>query len=172
MRYILASILTFFLMAQVTAQQFNAGPDTSICSGTGIFLGDTEQDIPSTWCITWSPAESLDDPHSAFPRATPKSTTTYTATVLTENWENVLTDQVVITVGFGGIKFTPPYLYQGGEDTVQAEVLINPDMDSVVWSIEGDPLGCGIHPVTGKLYPGNHFGKITVRATIANVPDC
>ena len=153
-------------------QLFNAGPDTTICSGTGVMLGDPNQNIPSTWCITWSPAESLDNPHAAQPHATPKNTTTYTATVLTDDWQSVVTDQVKVTVGFGGIKFTPPYLYQGGEDSVQAEVTINPGMDTVLWTISEPTLGCGYNEKTGKIRAGSQFGTITVKAFKKSSPEC
>lgn len=154
------------------AQQFSAGPDTTICSGTGVHLGDPMQTVPTTWCITWTPAEGLDDPHSAQPLAKPKNTTIYVATVLTEDWQSISTDQVKVTVGFGGIKFTPPYLNQGSEETSLASVTINPENDEVKWLFDGDAKGCTIDSLTGVITPGNEYGTVTVRARKAEDSEC
>ncbi len=159
-------------LASLQSQVFSAGPDQTICSGVGADLGDPTQTIPSSWCITWTPAEGLDNPHAAQPHATPKYTTVYVATVLTDDWQSISTDEVKITVGFGGIKFTPPYLNQGSETTSKAIVTINPDNDMVTWSVEGESLGCSIDPMTGVITPGTEYGKITVRATKTEDEEC
>ncbi len=156
---------------QINAQ-FSAGLDKTICSGTGADLGVPTQVIQPTWCITWTPAEGLDDPHSAQPHATPKHTTIYTVAVLTDDWQGVITDDVKVTVGFGDLKFTPNYLYQGSDETSQAQVLTNPDNEQVTWSIQGPDLGCMIDPMSGVITPGNEFGTITIRATKTNHPAC
>ena len=145
------------------AQLFNAGPDRTICSETGVDLG-TNAVIPSSWCITWSPAEGLDDIHSARPHANPKMTTTYVATVLTDSWESINTDEVVVTVGFGGIKFNPPYLSQGANATVQATVTINPANEPVTWAFDGESKGCMLNSMTGVITPGAEYGTIKMKA--------
>jgi hypothetical protein len=168
----LLSIFIVFGFTYSSIGQFSAGPDKTICSGTGAHLGIPTQTIPETWCVTWSPAESLDDPHSVLPHASPKITTVYTVTVLTDDWQSVITDEVKVTVGFGGIKFTPPHLYQGSDLTVMAQATINPDNDEVTWSIQGESLGCMIDPSTGVITPGAEYGTITIRATKTEDMDC
>lgn len=168
-------LIIWLLLCQalsLEAQLFSAGPDKTICSGTGTALGDPMQSVPSTWCITWTPAEGLDDPHAAQPHANPKHTTIYVANVLTDDWQSLSTDEVKVTVGFGGLKFTPPYLNQGSEMTSRAEVTINPDNDEVRWSIEGDAKGCSIDTMTGVITPGSEYGKITIRAKKTEDAQC
>lgn len=157
---------------QLHAQWFSAGPDVTICSNTGALIGQEGQLVHPTWCIQWSPVEGLDDPKSARPKATPKNTTIYTVTVLDENWEHIATDDVKVTVGFGGIKFSPPFLQQGSDETSQATVTINPGNDEVTWSIIGEALECQIDSESGEITPGNEFGKITVRATKTSDEEC
>lgn len=168
-------IIAIYILAATAmnvAAQFSAGPDKIICSGTGTNLGVPTQTVPESWCITWSPADYLDDPHSIAPHANPPHTLTYTVTVLTDEWQGIITDDVKVTVGFGGIKFTPPFLYQGSDEVVHSEVTINPENHPVTWSIEGDALGCTINPSTGDLTAGQDFGQITVRATNNDHPTC
>ncbi|HZV70614.1 MAG TPA: hypothetical protein VFG10_13765 [Saprospiraceae bacterium] len=153
------------------AQLFNAGPDRTICSETGVDLG-TNAEIPSSWCITWSPKEGLDDIHSARPHANPKKDTKYIATVLTDSWESISTDEVLITVGFGGIKFNPPYLNQGSTQTVQATVTINPANEAVTWAFDGDSLGCMLNKMTGVIGPGSEYGTIKIKAFKTDHPAC
>lgn len=153
-------------------QTFSAGPDVTICSGSGALIGLEGQVVDPSWCIHWSPEAGLDDPRSARPKATPKNTLVYTVTVLTEDWEHITTDEVTVTVGFGGIKFTPPYLFQGSDATVQSELTINPDDAEVTWSITGESLGCEINAETGEITPGDEFGTITVRATKVEDTNC
>ncbi len=172
MKKLVLLILSLFLaVLPLRAQFYSAGPDKTICSGTGAYLG-TNVTIPSGWCIHWTPEAGLDDPTSARPLANPKQTTVYTVTVLTESWHQISTDDVKVTVGFGGIKFQPPYLNQGSDETSHATVTINPGNVPVEWSIQGDALGCTINSMTGDITPGDQYGKITVRATNQEDQDC
>lgn len=170
-KYIFIIYILVACVFPANAQLFNAGPDQTICSGAGADLG-TNAVIPSTWCITWSPVDGLDDIHSARPHATPKQTTKYVATVLTDSWESLSTDEVNVIVGFGGIKFNPPYLNQGSQLTSLATLTINPNNDQVTWSFDGDSKGCMINPSTGVITPGSLYGTITIKATKTQHPAC
>ncbi len=170
-KYNFIIFLLLGLVFPLKAQLFDAGPDRTICSGTGTDLG-TNAEIPSSWCITWSPAEGLDDIHSARPHATPKKDTRYVATVLTDSWESISTDDVLIKVGFGVIKFSPAYLEQGSNHTVQATVTINPDHEPVTWAFAGASKGCALDTMTGIITPGNEYGTITMKAFKTNHPGC
>lgn len=165
-------ILSLLALLRTGYAQFSAGPDKFICSGTGTFLGLPGQMIPDSWCVHWMPEESLDDPTSIRPKATPENTTIYTVQVLTDDWQSIITDQVTVTVEFGGIKFTPPFLKQGSMDSVQSVVTVNPNNDEVTWSIHGESLGCQINPMTGVIHPGDQYGTITIRATKTEDTEC
>lgn len=56
----------------------NAGPDTLLCSGTGIQLGSTPLSFHT---YSWIPSSSLNDPELAEPTASPNESTTYILTV-------------------------------------------------------------------------------------------
>lgn len=170
-KYYFIIYLLLSLAFPLKAQLFDAGPDRAICSETGTDLG-TNAEIPSSWCITWSPAEGLDDIHSARPHANPKKDTRYVATVLTDSWESISTDDVMITVGFGVIKFNPPYLNQGTSQTVQATVTINPTNEPVTWEIDGPKKGCSIVPASGVITPGGEYGTIKILAFKTDHPAC
>lgn len=69
----------------------NAGNDTIICPGSFANLH-----VSGATTYQWSPSASLDDANSAFPVATPSTTTTYTVTGTTNSCTG--TDQIVVTV--------------------------------------------------------------------------
>lgn len=59
-------------------------------------------------CYSWFPITDLDDPKSPYPIATPKETTTYTLTIMDENFSNKITKEVKINVvGLEKIEVTP-----------------------------------------------------------------
>jgi hypothetical protein len=143
---------------------FSAGPDITICSGTGKEIGHPTVSPLSKYCYRWAPATGLSNPDDAKPIANPKQTTTYTLTVLSENWDLIGTDQVTVHVGWGGIKFDPTYLFQSGSSMVTPTLTINNFGGLPHWTIEGPKLDCQMpNPSTGIITDGNKFGKITVR---------
>ncbi|MEY3367061.1 MAG: hypothetical protein RI973_216 [Bacteroidota bacterium] len=75
--------------------QANAGPDVLICPGSSVSIGTSGF---GTFCYHWEPATGLSDPQSPTPAASPAQTTTYTLTVISEDFSNRWTDQVTVTV--------------------------------------------------------------------------
>ncbi len=61
----------------------HAGEDKIICLGESVVLGSVPASLESSqsYQYAWFPTESLDDPYSARPMATPQQTTTYRAIV-------------------------------------------------------------------------------------------
>lgn len=58
----------------------NAGPDITVCEGSGKMLdGDVSG---SNFSFEWTPADGLDDPTALKPTASPSMTTTYTLTAM------------------------------------------------------------------------------------------
>ena len=75
--------------------EVDAGADMDLCEGGSLGLSANATGI-GTLSYAWSPAETLDDPTSATPTATPDGTTTYTVTV-TDEIGCQITDEVIIT---------------------------------------------------------------------------
>lgn len=74
----------------------NAGPDRSICNGSGVVIG-----TPGPGTFSWSPATGLSATDIASPTASPSVTTTYTVTVL-DATTCTAQDEVVVTVNEPG----------------------------------------------------------------------
>jgi PKD domain-containing protein len=60
----------------------NMSPDTNICAGSSTMLHAIVLDGEAPFIYSWVPKNSLDDPTSPTPVATPATTTLYTVTVL------------------------------------------------------------------------------------------
>jgi gliding motility-associated-like protein len=79
----------------VPAPTVNAGPDVSICEGTGVSLNNPNTNVIGTYA--WSPAAGLNSTSTATPLATPLVNTTYTLSVTDINGCTG-SDQVNVTV--------------------------------------------------------------------------
>lgn len=71
------------------------GPDTSICQGYSIRLGEQ---LKKSSQYQWTPATGLNNPNVSGPLATPSETTTYTLTVQTPNGGCAKSDTVRVLV--------------------------------------------------------------------------
>lgn len=149
--------------------QANAGPDTTVCKDVPVTLGGP---MDPSWCFHWMPHDGLSDPYVANPVATPATTTTYTLTVTGANFSFTATDQVTVSViVISDITFNPNPLPNSMAQTSQASATINAG-GPLIWSIEGDALGCTINAGTGLINAGIQTGQITVRAKSTAYPDC
>jgi hypothetical protein len=149
--------------------QADAGPDTTVCKDSPVTLGGT---MDPSWCFHWTPHDGLSDPHAANPSAKPANTTTYTLTVTGANFSFTATDQVTVTViAISDITFNPNPLLNSMAQTSQASATINAG-GPLIWSIEGDALGCSINASTGVVTAGLQSGQITIRAKSTAYPDC
>ncbi len=74
-----STFLTATLTITETATDVEAGPDLTICPGGEAQLDAT---VPDDVDFTWSSPETLDDPMSTIPIATPTETTEYVLTVV------------------------------------------------------------------------------------------
>ncbi len=57
--------------------RFDAGPDTTICRGASVTIGDVARDGRPPYIYDWAPKTGIDDPSLATPTVTPSVTTTY-----------------------------------------------------------------------------------------------
>lgn len=168
---VLLLILVMFAVQirSAVGQQAQAGPDTTICKDECVTLGGS---MDPSWCFHWTPHDGLSDPHSANPSACPAVTTTYTLTVTGPEFSFTSTDQVVVTVVvISDITFNPNPLINSIGTTSQATATVSSG-GPLVWSIEGDALGCSINANTGVITAGIQTGQITVRAKDTQNPDC
>ena len=70
------------------------------------------------------------------------------------------------------VTFDPEDLYADGISTSTASATITPVERTIVWSIQGDALGCSINSSTGVITAGTTAGTITVRAADSELPNC
>ena len=89
----------------------SASPE-EICAGESSLLQAIVSGGTGTYQCTWSPAASLNDPNAMNPVATPDVTTTYTVSI--DDGDNIITDQVTVTV------FELPMVDLGDDITVCA----------------------------------------------------
>lgn len=151
--------------------QADAGPDVVICNETPVQIGVETSDTYNK-CFKWSPETGLEDPNSPTTMANPASTTTYTLTVIDENF-NTTTDEVEVKVSVGEITFAPDYLLTIVENppysATVAEVSYLETGETLTWSIEGNNLTANIYPnidtKEAVIAAGNQSGTITVKAT-------
>lgn len=73
-------------------------PDTAICNGQSITIGDPLNETDSAIRYTWEPATGLDDPTSLRPLATPLSSTTYTLLAVDMRTGCLVRDTVKVTL--------------------------------------------------------------------------
>ncbi|HRZ48374.1 MAG TPA: hypothetical protein P5338_03160 [Bacteroidales bacterium] len=168
---IIMMMLVFALSSMTVSGQgqANAGPDTTVCKDVPVTLGGA---MDPSWCFHWTPHEGLSDPYVANPQATPAATTTYTLTVTGQNFSFTSTDQVTVSViVISDITFNPNPLLNSMAQTSQASATINAG-GPLIWSIEGDAIGCTINSSTGLINAGITTGQITVRAKSTAYPDC
>jgi hypothetical protein len=170
------SVLIFipgFLSGQGTDY---AGPDKSACQGAGVNIGNAS---PGNVCYTWQQADGLNpaDIHSSSPIVKPNFTTTYHVQVVGDNFSFNATDQVKVTVDFGGLVITPEYINLDGPTNNQATATLTVNefggsADPITWSLDnvGDT-GCSIDQ-NGVISGCTQSGTITVKATNQEYPDC
>jgi hypothetical protein len=91
-------ILTLLFCSQTAFTQVaDAGPDKYICaSGAGVVIGGGAEN--ASLCYYWEPAEGLSNQHILHPTANPAATTTYTLTVVGQNFSSKSTDNVIVNV--------------------------------------------------------------------------
>ncbi len=164
---LLSGIMLLLAAQEIHAQNFfsngqaNAGPDTTICLGSSVTLGEGSAD--PTYCYHWEPATGLDNPNSLHPNASPTSTTNYTLYVTGPNFSFKDSDAVTVSVvEIKNMTFNPSQVPVNS--TTTASVTTVPSGRQIEWSIEGPNLGCSINSSTGVITAGNQGGTITVRA--------
>lgn len=150
-----------------------AGPDKSGCQGDGVTIGNAS---PGNVCYTWDAADGLNpnDIHNSNPHVRPQNTTTYTVHVVGNNFSFSTTDQVKVTVAFGGLVITPSYINLAGPQMNQATAMltVNPSNNPIIWSIPDAAMtGCNIDQ-NGVISGCNATGTVTVKATNQNDPGC
>ncbi len=75
-----------------------------------------------------------------------------------------------IVVEVKDVTFSEPALPADGTSTVTATATILPPGRTIIWSIQGDNLGCSINSTTGVLTAGTIGGTIKVRASDSACP--
>lgn len=154
-----------------------AGPDKTACQGNGANIGNPN---PGDVCYTWDKADGLNpnDIHSTNPLVTPNFTTTYTVNVVGDNFTFNTTDQVVVSVDFGGLVITPEYINLLSPPANQATATLTINnfagggADPILWSIENaGSTGCTIDQ-SGVISNCIESGTVTVKATNQNSPAC
>jgi|GEM_PF-1057638 len=103
-------------------------PDTTICLGEGIILGNTANGA----VYTWSPTTGLSNPNVANPAAFPTQTTTYYVTGSDGQGNCVVMDSVTIEVGPGIEVDAGPDLSICDDDTVQL-MAMSQDSGAYLW---------------------------------------
>jgi hypothetical protein len=137
----------------------SASPE-QICAGESSLLQASASGGTGTYQCTWSPAASLSNPNIMNPIATPDVTTTYTVTI--DDGDNIVTDEVTVTV------FELPEVDLGDDITVCANHTAVIDGTTVgavsyLWTpggyttpvIEVDTAGIGIGTVVFTLQVTN-----------------
>ncbi|MEP6645862.1 MAG: hypothetical protein ABJC12_02135 [Saprospiraceae bacterium] len=171
--YILYFAIFILLPNLLSAQAADyAGMNVSTCQQAGADIGNAS---PGNVCYTWDVAKGLNpgDMHSFHPHVNPQETTTYTVHVSGSNFTFSTTDQVTVTVIFGGLVLSPSYIKLSGplENQAMATVTI-PANVAVNWSIEnGGSTGCEIDNM-GVISNCHTAGQITVVATKQSNPSC
>ncbi|MCK9269135.1 MAG: C25 family cysteine peptidase [Bacteroidales bacterium] len=135
-----------------------------ICAGESSMLQAIVSGGTGTYECTWSPAASLNDPSAMNPIATPDVTTTYTVTI--DDGENIVTDQVTVTV------FELPAVDLGDDITVCANHTAVIDGTtagavSYLWTPGGYTT-----PVIEVDTTGVGIGTITFNLKVTNANDC
>jgi len=153
--------IDFFVLPNISIT-----PDTSICFGESLLLN-----VMGGTSYVWSPAQTLNDPTSATPIATPTEPTTYTVTIAYAN-NCIVSDSVKITLLYlPKVEFPPEVLVCYGETstisvggantyswtpatylntTTSAEVIITP-YDDIVYTITFTNI-CGSIEGTIEVY--------------------
>lgn len=93
---------TVFKVVTLVAPQSLALQDLAICEGESIQLGPVATE--PGWNLFWTPAESLDNPNSSSPTATPDEETLYTLLINT----GICVDTVFQFVGFTSLGLEAP----------------------------------------------------------------
>jgi hypothetical protein len=75
----------------------DAGPDTRVCRGSSVMIGDTAWSASPPLTYSWTPVIGLDDPFGPTPIATPAASTTYVLQV-TDSRGCVAFDTVLVSV--------------------------------------------------------------------------
>ncbi len=169
-------LIGFFLVTgySLQAQILWAGPDTVSCGNKGVIIG-SPYDCPDC-CFSWTPTEGLDDPKAKNPRARPRKKTTYTVVVTDANLSMKITDEVVVDLSFGEMRFTPKFLEQGTDDVASVELKNNVGSFNTTWSFEGDSLGCIITPTgnvnIANVMAGDEYGKLLVKVARTSDTAC
>lgn len=76
----------------------NNGPSASICQFEGVQLGLIPPPDPAWFQMSWSPANTLDDPTISNPIATPQETTWYSVSITSPTGCGALVDSVLVEV--------------------------------------------------------------------------
>lgn len=84
------TVLSFYVLGQA-----DAGEDKAICKGESTQIGTAGNGAN---CYKWKPEKGLDDPTSPTPMANPMITTTYTLTVIGENFTSKNSDKVEVKI--------------------------------------------------------------------------
>ncbi len=169
MRLLLTLMIWVGLYLSATSQQW-AGPDVDVCEqGDLKQLGSNDPCIDC--CYSWSPSTGLSCTDCKNPYVNAKDTTIYTVEVRDKYLRLLGRDEVKVNVVFGNIHFTPGYLIQGSEDTVEATILTlsnSFDPGEIYWNFSSDDLGCsmdvGEEGNTAWIAPGNTYGTVYIEA--------
>ncbi len=150
----------------VTTVNADAGPDFQIIQGSSAGLGGSGSGTPS-----WSPPETLSDPNSFTPQASPTATTTYTLTV--DQNGCTATDEAIVTVTLPIVltnTFTPNG--DGYNDTWQiARIEAYPSADVSIYDRWGQRIYHSIGYSNQKPWDGTRSGSFLPAATYYYIID-
>ncbi|MEM9823564.1 MAG: gliding motility-associated C-terminal domain-containing protein, partial [Bacteroidota bacterium] len=104
-------------------EDVDAGDPSTVCVGESIVLNGSGQGT-----VTWSPAQTLDDPNILQPTAQPQGPTTYRISV--DNGACILTDSVVINLREGTEIFTEEVSICAGDSV---ELVVDGEADQYFW---------------------------------------
>lgn len=171
-------ILLMLTFMPAWSQQY-AGEEKIGCSGPGVAIG---VDNPNPdHCYLWGVEDGLtpEQVNEKNPIVHPKETTWYTVTVTDQQFSFKAVDRVKVSIFFGGIKFSPTYIYPDGEQNQSKATLTTNGLgtefppSSYTWSIHADPDGTGaVISSDGWISNCTQSGKVTVRATKDDNPSC
>ena len=175
----LCLIMIFHLVCVSGFSQQWAGPDKERCEyGDAVQIGSNDPCVDC--CYSWSNPELLSCSTCKNPMVIElPDNTTFSVEVRDKNLKLIGTDEVAVTLTFGDIHFTPNYLTQSSNDTVEAELLLlsdEIDLDEIYWDFEGMDLGCMMdvkeEGFKAWITPGDEYGQVTIRADYngSNIP--
>jgi len=158
-----SNIITMAVTATPIA---NAGPDVTICNGSG-----TQINGSGGTTYSWSPATGLSNPNIANPVASPAATTTYVLTV-SNGPSCSSTDMVIVTVG--GASITPTAVIstassnicEGSAATFNASITNGGANPIYQWQVNGINAGINSSSFTYSTFNNNDQVKLILTSSL------